>query len=376
MNKPQVIVETFPRLRKALERLGPLERLIPPGAKVLIKPNLCAPKESGTGAVTHHQVVVALVELLKPITSKIYVGDSPFAGFSGMGNLRASGMLEAVEKAGAIPVDLNATQRVTLQIPNGRVMKQIVVSQAVTGADFIINLPVMKTHVKTLVSLGLKNMKGIVPGALKHEPHKRGLDQGIVDYHKVMPPHLTVVDATFAMEGNGPLNGTARELGLIIAGQNTVAVDVVCCHMMGIDPHEVEHIRLAAEEGMGPLDLADIEVGGLTEDRKFTFSLPGTYKSGIFSFMSRFEATGTKLIEGMAKVTFEYEKCTQCHKCLVGCPTEAIYLREDQYPVIDYNKCIECLCCMETCMYDAIYVKGPTFSSLTFGVVEKLWKPK
>lgn len=376
MEKPKVIIETFPRLQEALDKIGPLEKLIPPGAKVLIKPNLCVPKESGTGAVTHHQVVVALVELLKPVTNKIYVGDSPFAGFSGMGNLRASGMLEAVEKAGAIPVDLNATGRVTLQVPGGKVMKHLVVSQAVVEADFIINLPVMKTHVKTLVSLGLKNMKGIVPGALKHEPHKKGLDQGIVDYHKVMPPHLTVVDATYAMEGNGPVNGQARELGLVIAGQNTVAVDTVCCHIMGINPEEVGHLRLAAQEGMGPLNLAAIDVEGLSEDRKFSFSLPGTYKSGIFNFMSRFEATGTKIMEGMAKVTFDYEKCTQCQKCVVGCPTEAISLRQDEYPVIDYDKCIECLCCMETCMYDAIYIKGPTFSSLSFGVVEKLWKPK
>jgi hypothetical protein len=130
-------------------------------------------------------------------------------------------------------------------------------------ADVIINTPVMKTHDVFPATLGLKNMKGVLQEKDKKRFHKWGLAQSIVDLNKLVLPQVTVLDGTVGMEGMGPAHGTPVNLGIIVSSFDTVAADSVAAAAMGIDPLEIEYVKLASEQGLGCADFSRIEVVGL-----------------------------------------------------------------------------------------------------------------
>jgi hypothetical protein len=136
------------------------------------------------------------------------------------------------------------------------------VAKTVLDADTIVCLPVMKTHIRTGITCGLKNMKGVLPGDEKRRTHRLGLDRGIVDLNRAVRPAFTVVDAIVAMEGTNRYPEDQVPMGRIIAGADVVAVDAVCAGVMGFDVDQILHVQLAAEEGMGIAELGKIEVRG------------------------------------------------------------------------------------------------------------------
>jgi hypothetical protein len=136
------------------------------------------------------------------------------------------------------------------------------VARTAFEADFIVNLPVIKTHSRTGITCGLKNMKGVLPGVEKKRTHRMGLDRGIVDLNRVMKPPLTVVDALVGRAGTHTRPEDRITLDAIIAGRDVVAVDAVCATLMGFDVDEVLHVRLADEAGLGEADLDRIDIYG------------------------------------------------------------------------------------------------------------------
>jgi uncharacterized protein (DUF362 family) len=149
--------------------------------------------------------------------------------------------------------------KVKLTIPNGEALKSITVPRLVTESA-IISAAKLKTHSSTGVTLGMKNMFGLLPDKNKGKYHLKGISKVIVDINTVLKPTLTVVDGFVGMEGSGPVDGEPVQMNLIIAGTDTVATDATACRVMGIDPHEIKHIRKAHEKGLGNID--DIQVLG------------------------------------------------------------------------------------------------------------------
>ena len=130
----------------------------------------------------------------------------------------------------------------------------------------------MKTHKETAVTLGMKNMFGLLPEKRKIEFHLLGISKVIVDINAVLRPKLTVIDGFYALEGPGPIGGNPVKMNLIIAGQDPVATDATACRIMGIDPYQVYHIRKAYKKGFGEINSAKIDVVGErieTVKRKF-----------------------------------------------------------------------------------------------------------
>jgi hypothetical protein len=142
------------------------------------------------------------------------------------------------------------------------VMPDFAVARTAWEADVIVDLPVVKTHVRTGITCGLKNMKGVLPGDEKKRTHRMGLDRAIVDLNRVMRPHYTVVDAIVGVQGTHTRPEDRVPLGCVLAGADVVAVDVVCAAIMGFDIEQIHHVQLAAEAGLGVADLAQIEVRG------------------------------------------------------------------------------------------------------------------
>ena len=175
-------------------------------------------------------------------------------------------------------VDLNSYDSVDLNVPEGIVLTRVRVGRAVTKADVTINVPVLKTHKQTLLSNCLKNWSvGIATREEKKLLHRLGLDEAIVDVYATVTPSFHLVDAVVAMEGDGPNLplGKSKPLGLILAGRNGVAVDAVAATIMGIDIRQVKHLVLAGQRGLGPTELAEIEIRGERVEEIITpFELP------------------------------------------------------------------------------------------------------
>ena len=263
-------------VRQALSSAGVLERLIFPDSRVLIKPNLSVALPARSGVTTDPRVVTALIHLVREAGAReILVGESAVVGFDAGEIFDALKVRGLFEKAGARVVNLDRDQPVEVKVPRGEVLKKVQIWRTAYESDVLISVPKMKTHFQTGVTLSMKNLKGTVTDASKRIIHRigvpvkkqeeYGLDQGIVDLNTVISADLAVIDATVSLEGFVPgprLVGNPVRMDTIIAGFDPVAVDSVGCRVIGLDPQEVRHIRLAYERKMGRMLPEEIEVMG------------------------------------------------------------------------------------------------------------------
>jgi uncharacterized protein (DUF362 family) len=132
-------------------------------------------------------------------------------------------------------------------------------------ADLIVSLPKLKTHHWAGVTLSLKNLFGVMPGIVygwpKNVLHHAGIGQSILDIAAAVRPHLAIVDGIVGMEGDGPIMGTPRQMGVLVMGTNLPAVDATCARLMRIDPHRVEYLA-AASSRLGPIAERNISQRG------------------------------------------------------------------------------------------------------------------
>jgi Pyruvate/2-oxoacid:ferredoxin oxidoreductase delta subunit len=170
--------------------------------------------------------------------------------------------------------------------------------------------------------------------------------------------NIVVMDARTIMEGmGGPAAGPLRKTGLIIAGTDDVAVDMVMLAIGGRDGgRDVPHLRACSERGIGVADLGSIEVVGETIESVRLRKKFGISGRGMMSLATFF--TGTVMYKVARLMPFLKKKeCTQCGDCSKICPAKAIAWEKKQYPETDFNKCISCLCCVECCPQHAIRAK-------------------
>ena len=130
-------------------------------------------------------------------------------------------------------------------------IKKLYLPNTVLGADLLVSMAKMKTHHWVGATLTMKNLFGIVPSGLygwpKNVLHWAGIDESIADLHNAVAHHMGIVDGVVGMEGNGPIQGTPKRAGVVVAGRDPAAVDATCCRIMQIDPLHVQHLRLAAD---------------------------------------------------------------------------------------------------------------------------------
>jgi uncharacterized protein (DUF362 family) len=209
--------------------------------EVFIKPNIGAISKDVN---TDPKVVRGIIHYLQTIgIEKITIGEGAVETEyeSSDYNFRFQGWDKLAAKEKVDLVDLNHTDRTNVDFMGGG---KIGLPTVMLGKSYI-NVAKLKTHMQTLVSLCVKNQKGILDSATRKMFHKFGLHEPIARLAQIVHPELCVIDGYIAVEGNGPGNwGTLRKVGKLIAGDNMVEVDSACCGMMGIDPDEVEHLRI------------------------------------------------------------------------------------------------------------------------------------
>lgn len=257
---------------KALDLLGSLKDIVAESSRVLIKVNFITVKTYETGVTTDPLVVEALIRRMKEVSDEVFVVESDASMTDADKACKATGMLKMCNDNQVKFINLcKEKDRIKLRIPNAETLNEITVPKIVADSA-IINAAKLKTHNETGVSLGMKNMFGLLPDKLKFKYHLKNISKVIVDINTVLKSRLTVIDGFYALEGPGPTSGNSVKMDLIIAGKDPVATDATGCRTMGINPEEIYHIRRAKEKGLGEMDQSKIElVGNSVEEviRKF-----------------------------------------------------------------------------------------------------------
>jgi uncharacterized protein (DUF362 family) len=257
-------------VRKAISLAGGLDKIVTSKSKVLVKPNIGLCERSGSGKITDARVTQAVTQIvLERRPRYVIIGEGSGVGYDfpdfqdTMKALEQSGTKEVAEKLGVPVVDLNTDQHRELEIPNPLVMKSVKIAQTVLDSDVIISVPVMKAHIRSAVTLSLKNMKGIMPGVEKKKTHRLGLELAIVDLISIIKPHFAVVDGLMGMEGLWEYPDDCVPLGLVGAGRDPVAVDSVFAQIMGVRPTDIMHLVYAQRKSLGVCDPARIKTVGV-----------------------------------------------------------------------------------------------------------------
>jgi len=265
-------------VRDAVRRAGGLDELIKPGSKVLVKPNQCKPSPRHSGCMTDGDVVEAVTKMvLERNPASVIIGDGAiagydFGGFSTQEAFDASGVTDVAKRLGVELRNLNTDASEEVSIPNALIMDSVRIAKTALDCDVIVSVPVLKSHIRSHVTLSLKNMKGVMPGAEKRKTHRLGLDMAIVDLCSIVRPSYAVIDATVGMQGTWQYPEDTKEMGLIAAGSDALYVDIVGTALMGIDIAQVMHLQyMGKKEGKkAALDAVDL-VGERIADHRQTF---------------------------------------------------------------------------------------------------------
>jgi uncharacterized protein (DUF362 family) len=226
--------------------------------KVLVKVNFITVKTWDTGATTDPVVVEAIIRKLKDLSVDVCVVESDATVTNADKAFEATGMKEMCLRNDVSWANLrHEKEKVEIDIPDGKVLKKIKVPRIVAESA-VISAAKLKTHWTTGVTLGMKNMFGLLPDKFKARYHFKGINKVIVDINTVLRPVLTVIDGFVGMEGRGPSGGKPVQMNLIIAGKDPVATDSTACRVIGFDPHEVSHIRRAGRKGLGSIDNVEL----------------------------------------------------------------------------------------------------------------------
>lgn len=239
------------------------------GKRVVLKPNLVEYHRDKV-INTNPIVVAAVIELCqREGAAEVIVGEGPGHWRNVEYLVAASGLGEVLRTYKVPFIDLNHDEPVK-RANRGRFtgMEHIYLSQTIASADVVISLPKLKVHHWAGVTLSLKNLFGTVPGICygwpKNELHWRGIDNSIVDIAATRTPDLAIVDGIIGMEGDGPLNGTPVESGVIVMGRDLVAVDATCTRLMQLNPDRVAYLRMASARKIGRMNEEGIEQLGET----------------------------------------------------------------------------------------------------------------
>jgi len=221
------------------------------GKTVLLKPNLVGLDPLGM-MNTHPAVIAAAREsFLRLGAAEVMVGDGPAMDRDTQAVLESIRLREFAGPLSRFFVDLNTddVERVLLKTRASR-LRELYFPKTVRGVDFLVSLPKLKTHHWAGVTLSLKNMFGVIPGSCYGWPknilHWAGIDRAILDINAAVRPDFAIVDGIIGMEGNGPIQGVSKTAGVLIAGDDPVAVDSTCARIMGLAPEKIDHIARAA----------------------------------------------------------------------------------------------------------------------------------
>ena len=220
------------------------------GRNVLLKPNLVE-FETQTTINTHPLLVHAALEAFRTRgAASVRIAEGPGHRRNTLDLAEAAAYFKIIPRFEDLFVDLNLDD-VTRVRPSRQFSRldKLYLPNTALGADLLVSMPKMKTHHWVGATLSMKNLFGVVPGGVfgwpKNVLHWAGIDESIADLHAVFPRQFAIVDGIVGMQGNGPIQGIPKSVGVLVAGRDPVAVDATCCRIMRINPFRIGYLKLA-----------------------------------------------------------------------------------------------------------------------------------
>lgn len=350
--------------RRAVEMLGGLPAILDGRKVAILKPNFVAGRPASTGATTNLDLLATVAEMVHAAGATPLLCESPGTEFDFQQTYTILG-LEEFCRQHDIGIVGPVAEWLELQPVGARRLKRFHKPAALAGTC-LINLPVLKTHVVSGMSVAMKNLMGLLPREDRRSMHTLGIQQCIVDLNRGIKPDLNIVDGSVGQDQDGPLYGRKADLGALVAGRDSLAVDLVCCRLVHVDPQTIGHFRLALEQ-LGPRD--PHVIGDAIESRQ-TFELPQVHPLYRFAFWLMYpldypyhRVMGEHLVTALyntglvgTRPSIVKEACTHCGACVDACPLPNVIDLDTLR--VNPRTCARCLLCYEACPEGAIVVKG------------------
>lgn len=354
--------ELYETVKKHFETHG-IEKEIPKDAKVLIKPNLVLDKDAAFSVTTNPNFVYAIIKYLHGIgVYNITVADCPGGALLMLSDIesvyRRTGYSFLSESA-KLNTDFESCD---IEGSKDFINQKFNVINAVADADYIINVPKLKTHNLTCITAGVKNLFGCIPGLQKPAFHAKypaaaDFSNMLVELAATVKPDFTIVDAIEIMEGNGPVNGKKRYLGVTFSSKDVFGIDKFIADTLNIPTEKIGTV--AASEKKGLIEKNYLAEGDTDFRPEKPILLPGSArtetKGGMIAakIVVLYEKIENTVLMKYPKMN---KKCVLCKKCVLTCPKQALSV-ENKKIVLDKKSCIGCLCCDEVCPNAAVDIK-------------------
>lgn len=349
------------KINEGMEFLGGWEKFISPNMKVLLKVNLIGPKTSDTASITHSEFVRALTQILNENKCSVWIGDSSGGAIGGIAPTKQAMVVSGYEKvAKEEKAEIkNFDKEGVVEVkPNSGIVEKMYIAKPMFEADFVINVPKLKTHSAAIYTGAVKNVFGCIPGLKKAEYHRLAPDpknfgEMLVDIHENVKIGLNIMDGIVAMQGEGPTAGEPYNSCKILISTDPLALDTVASSMLKMEIEDVPILLTARNRDLGNSYIDKIEIRG-------DYITPPTLNN--FKYPKKFKSTKkinykvlVKVIDLLKARPYINKKiCKQCNMCVESCPVQAI---NKETKNINYYICIECMCCHELCLHQAVELK-------------------
>jgi len=342
-------------ISEAIKAVGGWPESVCEGSSVLLKPNLLTARPPEHAVTTHPEFIRAVIcELREAGVARIALADSPAGHYTWKQLWETTGMqmLADEEKIELLPIDEFRRIEVSENI-------SVPVMKEMRDFDTVITLPKLKTHILTKITAAVKNSYGLIPGNAKsmfHGQYQSPLKMGefIADIYNVIKPDFVLMDAIECMQGQGPANGSPFKLGVVLAGEDAVAVDACVCEVYNYKATDIPLLVKAACNGFGLINPDKISRKGdawdIISEKKpkrsqsdFLHAIP----EKLFHILTLFLSFRPHINQ---------TECVKCGVCEKVCSQNAIIKKDGKFIVVS-KKCILCMCCMESCASHAIKLK-------------------
>lgn len=351
------------------------------GKKIVMKPNVLA---SASNAFTPTEIQTELIKYLKTEgkAKEIIVADSTLNKTITTRALKASKITERCEAEGVEVHNFFESERekIALSNPVYEAEEAIYLPKEICDADLVINLPKLKTHTGFVYTGAIKNLLGVLGNKQKMHlkyGEKDMFQKMLADIYFAVeetnetdkPKVLTIMDAVIAMEGKGPQFGKARKVGVMLAGFNSAAIDIVGYSLMNGKPNDLEAIKSVARRTNLPVEISQLDIVGNINYKDYVvkdFKKLNTKLLNRTGYSMKIIPFPNLILKINIKVNDK--ECTLCKRCVEHCPASAMAIKDEKV-VIDKGVCIECYCCGESCPNDAITARWNLFKILPYLIV-------
>ncbi|MEA3379003.1 MAG: DUF362 domain-containing protein [Nanoarchaeota archaeon] len=327
---------------------------------ILIKPNVLGPYEPEQCVTTNPKLLEAICSMINPKT-KIFICDSSGTDIQNYTekSFEISKIKSLENRFKNVKVISFNTMKLIKINSSSKYLNGFYLPKILKDIDLIINVPKLKTHTFMILTAGIKNLFGCIPGGAKAKLHKicknsQNFAKMLLELHEIIKPQLNIVDGIWGMEGNGPSLGKPKQFGRLFVSKNALALDIVIAKALGFEQKDVPVNQLIKKRG---LSFKDLKISGIDKlnleckkpisIKKMNNFLPAFIKKSLYEL----------------KLKINPQKCKRCQICLKSCPVQAIYKKNNRI-LINHQKCIMCHCCYELCPYGAVEFKDRFLRSL------------